>query len=357
LLLSSKHSGQSRRPTILFGSPIEEIIKNKRRMYMKRSLIIIGLLFILCGLGIDIPAVQAQTYPDHPIQLIIPGAAGSILDVAGRIVAEEMGKILKQPVICVAKPGGGFTLGTDAVARSKKDGYTLAYTNSAAIVYSRILNPDVVPYNPDKDLEPLGLHLFISSAIGVQANAPWKDFSEMLDYAKKNPDKLRVSTPGVGSSNHFQLEVIQALTGAQFIHVPLKGGETVITMVLGGHVEMTLDAILKMTPYVDTGKMRVLLVTKKMPEYSKIPTLKDLGYNQELASDWFAMYAPAGLPEEVKKVLMPAIEKAIRNPEGKAKLEKLGFVVDFKSPTELKKLAAEQYETNLAVAKKIGLRK
>ena len=329
----------------------------ERRKVMKRLFFIISLLFIVCGLGIGASTTLAQPYPDRPIQLIIPGAAGSILDIAGRILAEDLGKLLGQQVVPVAKPGGGFTLGTDAVARSKKDGYTLAYTNSPAIIYARVLNPETVPYDPDKDLEPLGLHLFISTAIAVQANAPWKDFKELVDYAKKNPGKVRVSTPGVGTSGHFQLEVIQSLTGAQFSHVPFKGGESVITAVLGGHVEMTIDAIIKITPHVETGKMRVLLMSKKMAEYPNVPTLKELGYKEELVSDFFAVYGPSGLPAEVKKVLIPAIEKAMKSPESKAKLEKLGFAVDYKSPAELKKLATEHYELNLSIAKKLGLRK
>ena len=311
---------------------------------MKRSLSIVGLLFIVFGLGIGVSATQAQPYPNRPIQLIIPGTAGSIIDIAGRIVAEELGKILGQPVICVVKPGGGFTLGTDFVARSKKDGYTLAYTNSPAIVYSRILNPETVPYDPDKDLEPLGFHSSVVSGVAVQANAPWKDFRELVDYAKKNPGKLRVSTPGVGTTNHFQLEIVQSLTGAQFIHVPFKGGETVVTALLGGHVEVSFDATSKLTPHVEAGKMRILLVSVKTPKYPNVPTLRDLGYQQDLISSWFGMYGPAGLPEEVKKVLVPAIEKAMTHPEVTAKLEKLEFAVTYKPPAELKKHAAEEYD-------------
>jgi tripartite-type tricarboxylate transporter receptor subunit TctC len=330
---------------------------NERRDIVKRSFLIIGLFTLICGLGLTAPAVFAQTYPDRPIQLIIPGAAGSILDIAGRLVAEEMTKILHQPVIPVAKPGAGFTLGTDQVARSKKDGYTLAYTNSPAIIYSRILNPETVPYDPDKDLEPLGFHLSVVSGLAVQADAPWKDFRELIDYAKKNPDKIRVSTPGIGTTNHFQLELIQSLTGAQFIHVPFKGGETVITALLGGHVEVVCDSTSKLTPHVEAGKMRVLLVSVKTPQYPKTPTLRDLGFKQDLISSWFGMYGPAGMPENVKKVLIPAIEKAMTNPEVKAKLEKMEFVVAYKPPAELKKYAAEEYESSLALAKKIGLRK
>jgi tripartite-type tricarboxylate transporter receptor subunit TctC len=178
-----------------------------------------------------------------------------------------------------------------------------------------------------------------------------------VDYAKKNPKKLRVSTTGIGSTSHFNLEIIQSLTGAQFNHVPFKGGESVITALLGGHVEMTFDAINKITPHVESGKMRILLLTIKMAEFPNVPTITELGYKQELPASWFAMYGPSGLPEEVKKVLIPAVEKAIKNPELKAKIEKMQFVVQYKSPAELKKLAAEEYERSLAIAIKAGLRK
>src|SRR5512135_734702 len=154
---------------------------------MKRSLFLGGLSLVVLGSGFGAATAFAQPYPNRPIQWIIPGAAGSILDIAGRLTANELEKITGAQLIPVVKPGAGFTLGTDFVVRSKRDGYTLAYTNSAAIVFTRVLNPETVPYDPDKDLEPLGLHLFFPNAIAVQASAPWKNFAELLDYAKKNP--------------------------------------------------------------------------------------------------------------------------------------------------------------------------
>lgn len=324
---------------------------------MKRLILITVLSLLVLGLGFGIPTVQAQPYPNRPIQLIIPGAAGSILDIAGRLSGEELGKILGTQVIPIVKPGAGFTLGTDFVVKSKKDGYTLCYTNSSGIVYARVLNPETVPYDPEKDLDALGLHLFIPNAIAVQASSPWKSFAELLDYAKKNPNKLRVSTTGIGSTAHLNLEVIQSLTGTQFNHVPFKGGEAVITALLGGHVEVTFDAINKITPHVQSGKMRVLLLTNKMSTLPDIPTINDLGYKEELFSSWFGMYGPAGLPDEVKKVLIPAVEKTFKNPELKAKLEKMEFAVHYGSPAELRRLAAEGYEKGVALARKIGLRK
>jgi tripartite-type tricarboxylate transporter receptor subunit TctC len=330
-------------------------IAQEKEANMKR-LILAMILVVSLGLPLGVHQVQAQPYPDRTIQLVIPGAAGSILDVAGRLLGDELGKIIGTQLIPVVKPGAGFTLGTDFVVRSKKDGYTLAYTNSAAIVFSRVLNPETVPYDPDKDLDPLGIHLFFPNAIAVQASAPWKDFKELVEYAKKNPNQVRVSTTGIGSTSHFNLEIIQSLTGAQFNHVPFKGGESVITALLGGHVDMTFDAVSKIRPHVESGKLRILLSTSKIPSMPNIPTLTELGYKQELFTAWFGMYGPAGLPEEVRKVLIPAVEKAVKNPELKEKVEKLDFLVQYRSPAEQKKLAADEYEKALAIAIKVGLR-
>jgi tripartite-type tricarboxylate transporter receptor subunit TctC len=324
---------------------------------MRRRILIAGLFWLICVQGVAVLTAQAQPYPNRPIQLVIPAVAGATSDITGRLLAEEMEKILGTKIVVVNKPGGSMTLGTDAVARAKKDGYTIVYTPSAATVYARVTNPETVPYDPGKDLEPLGIHCFFPLVLAVQENSPWKTFQELIDHAKKNPGKLRVSTPGLGSVANFDIEIIQSLTHAQFTHVPFKGGESVVTALLGGHVEVTCDILAKFIPHVDAGKLRILLITKKMAEASAIPAITELGYKQDLLSAWFALYAPAGIPEEVKKVLVPAVEKAVKDPGLKAKIEKMGYVVDYKSPAELKKMMAEEYEIALAIAIRIGLRK
>lgn len=324
---------------------------------MRRFILILSLISLSFGLGVSPPFAQAQPYPSHSIQLIIPIPAGGGGDVNGRLLVEELGKILGTQIVVVNKPGAADTLGTDAIARSKKDGYTIGYTSSAAMVYARIINPETVPYDPVKDFEPLGLHVFFPLAIAVQGSSPWKTFGELIDYAKKNPGKIRVSTPGQGSTAHFNLEMVQSLTGTQLTHIPFKGGESVITALLGGHVEATCDAIGKIMPHADAGKMRVLLMSRKFSIYPNVPTITELGYKQDLLSAWFAMFAPAGIPEDVKKVLIPAIEKAINTPELKAKIENRGYIADYKSPAELKKLLVSDYETARSLASKLGLSK
>ncbi len=312
-------------------------------------------LIVTAALVTSVSTVSAQPYPNRSVQFVIPATPGSAIDIPGRIVAEDLSKNLGVPFVPMNKPGGSFTLGTDFVARSKKDGYTLVYTNNPAIVYARVLSPDTVRYDPDKDLEPLGLHLFFAHAIAVQASAPWKTIKELLDYARANPDKLRVSTAGIGSVTHFHLETIESLTGTQFNHVPFKSGEAVITALLGGHVEVTFDAVSKIIPHVESGKLRMLLTTIKMNEYPGVPTIRDLGYKQQLVASWFGMYGPSGLPDDVKKVLIPAIEKSMKNPELKAKIDKMQFIVDYRTPAEQKRLAAEEYAGAVVIAKKIGL--
>lgn len=324
---------------------------------MRRSIFIAGLLFIIYGSGLGALTALAQSFPSRPIQLIIPNVPGSIMDINARVLSDELGKHLGTQIVVVTKPGGASIFGTDFVAKSKKDGYTIGYVSASSLIYTRITHPETFPYDPDKDLEPLGLHLFVPLTAAVQASSPWKTFNELIDYAKKNPGKLRVSTIGVGAIDHFNLEVMQAMTGAQFTMIPFKGGESVITALLGGHVEVTFDAFGKIVPHVDSGKLRILLISKKMAGYPSIPTAAELGYKQGLLSTWFAFYGPSGLPADIKKTLVTAIEKAVKNPELKAKVDKMGYVVDYKSPAELNKLKKEEYEIANALAKKMGLQK
>ena len=300
-------------------------------------------------------ASLAAGYPDHTIQFIIANVAGAQMDITGRLLADELGQILGQKVIPNNKPGAGTVLGTDAALRSKKDGYTLLYGSSAAFVFAPASNPDVVHFDPVKDAEYLGLHYYFPQTITVRADAPWKTFKEFIDYAKKNPGKLRISTTGVGSGPHFDIEMIQAITGTKFTHVPFEGGESVITAVLGGHVEATCDTFAKVKPQVEAGKMRILLITTKMPNHPELPTISELGYKGSLPGAWFGVFAPAGIPDEARRVLVPAVEKAVK--KTKAKIDQLGNICEYKTPAEMRKLRDEEYKQIYETAVKIGMRR
>ena len=169
---------------------------------MKRSISTVGLFLVIYAFSVGVSTTLAQPYPNRPIQLIIPNVAGSIMDINARVLSDELGKLLGTQIVIVTKPGGASILGTDALAKSKKDGYTLGYISASGLIYTRITHPETFPYDPDKDLEPLGLHLFIPLSATVQASSPWKTFNELIDYAKKNP----------GSSESVPLEWERSIT-------------------------------------------------------------------------------------------------------------------------------------------------
>ena len=221
----------------------------------------------------------------------------------------------------------------------------------------RLLIRRIFPTTRFKDLEPLGFHLFLPSVISVQAEAPWKNFNDVVEYAKKNPGRFRCGLMGVGSIKHFQLEMIKSWTGVDIAMIPFKAATPAVTSVLGGHIESAFTALNLAQPHIDSGKLRGILLDRKMPGLSTIPTLQELSYDRELPYAWFGLFAPAGIPEEVKKVLVPAIEKAIKNPELKAKTEKLGFFIEYKSPEELRKIVVSDYENARVWAAKLGLSK
>jgi tripartite-type tricarboxylate transporter receptor subunit TctC len=324
---------------------------------MKRLMIAACLITYFCLLSLTVTLVHAQPYPNRPIQMIISIPAGGGGDVNARIMMPEVEKALGQQIIAVNKPGASDTVGTDALAKSKKDGYTIGYTSGAAMVFARVTEPDSVPYDPVKDFEPLSSHTFYPLSVAVLASSPWKTFNDLVDYAKKNPGKLRVSTAGMGSTANFDIEITQSLTGAQFTHVPFKGGEAVTTALLGGHVEVSYDIVGKFLPHVEAGKVRLLLVSRKVPFLPNLPTITELGYKRELLSGWHAVFAPVGIPEEAKKVLVSAFEKGVKSPEARAKIEKLGYVVEYRRPEEVKKMIIDDYETAKGIAAKLGLGK
>ena len=324
---------------------------------MKHLSAFVILFLTICGTIVGVSGVHGQSYPNQPIQVIIPMDPGSAGDMVLRPLSEELAKILNTPVFVVNKPGAAATLGTDFVVKSEKDAYKILYANTSAVVYAKASSPDTVPYDPAKDLEPLGLHCFFPLTVSVLADSPWKSFGDLIDYAKKNPGKVRVSTPGLGSIDHFNLEIVKSLTGADMATIPFKGGAAAITALVGGHVECSFIAASLSGPHAKAGKVRILLVTNKTKEYPGIPTLKDLGYKEDLLTAWFAVFAPAGIPNKAREILVHAIKKAIEIPELKAKIEQLGFVVEYWPPEEVKKLQASDYERARALAIRLGLGK
>jgi tripartite-type tricarboxylate transporter receptor subunit TctC len=297
----------------------------------------------------------AQSYPNQPISLVIPLAPGDAGDVAGRAMADELSRLLKVSVATLNKPGGGLTIGTDAVVKAKKDGYTILLTSNTALISGRILNPETVPYDSFKDLTPLGLSTRTPVMLVVRSDAPFKHFADLVEFAKKNPGKIRVGTAGVGTGGHFALELINSLTGAGMTMVPFKGASPAATALLGGHLEAALLAIGTLSGHLQGGQVRGLVVSIKSPHFQDVPMLTELGYRQNVLGVWYAFFAPAGVSKEVTAVLVPAIEKAVKEPGIVAKLAPLGMVQDYVPPEKLVAEMREEYKSVEEIAKKAGL--
>jgi tripartite-type tricarboxylate transporter receptor subunit TctC len=319
---------------------------------MRRLFVVMISLLIVQGF-IVAPAAQAQTYPNRPIQLIHSGTPGQMMDIPCRIFTDELSKILGTSIVVTGKPGASHTLGPDAVVRSKKDGYTILYTSSSGLVYAPITTPKIVPYDGFKDLELLGAQVILPFTVTVQAESPWKTFAELIDFAKKNPGKVRYGSLGVATIESFNLQIIETLTGAKFTLVPLTTHPAV--SLLGGHIESIGSPISEVHTYVSSGKMRVLLISSKNSKAPGVPTLTGLGYPQDIISGWHAFLAPSGIPEEARKVLVPAIRKVMENPEIKAKIDNLALSVDYKTPAEFKKMWEAEYQRSKDIAVRLGL--
>lgn len=311
--------------------------------------------FLCAALGIVAPQALSQNYPSGPISLVIPLAPGDATDTAARAMADALAKQLNVSIIPVNRPGAGGALGTQSVVQAPKDGNTIILTNNAALNYRSILEPQVASYNALTDLTPLALAMRSPSILVVGGQQPFKTFGEMVSYSKKNPGKVRIGTAGQGSVGDFCVRTINSLTGAGIVMVPFKGAAPSVTAMRGGHIEGVVLALGTMVPLLKQGVVRGLAISSKWPDLPEIPTLEELGYQQPLFGVWTGFFAPAGVPDEVKKVLVPALERAITAPDVVSRLKLLGIAAEYSPPDRLVAEMKDEHARVLAIAKKEGL--
>jgi tripartite-type tricarboxylate transporter receptor subunit TctC len=316
---------------------------------MRLSRLCAGLLFAA------VTSLHAQEYPKGAITLVIPLAPGDATDTSARAIAEELSQELKVSVVPVNRPGAGGALGTEFVVKAKPDGNTIILTNNASLVFRSILDPKTASYNPLTDLTPLGLAMRSPSILAVRGEAPYRTFAELVDYAKKNPGSVRIGTAGAGSVGEFCVRTINSLTGAGLVPVPFTGASPGVAALLGGHVEGVVLALGTMTGHLRSGALRGIVISSKYPDFPDIPTLSDLGYSEGLFGIWVAFFAPAGVPAEVTRALVPALERAIKSPAIGAKLKPLGMMMDYSPPEKLLAEIRDEHRRVSEIAAKSGL--
>jgi tripartite-type tricarboxylate transporter receptor subunit TctC len=298
-------------------------------------------------------AAHAQPYPTGPINLVIPLAAGDATDTAARAITEELSRELKVAIVPVNRPGAAGALGTDIVVKAPKDGHTILLANNAAMVFRTVLDPKTATYDPFRDLTPLALAMRSPSILVANAEQPYRNFKEMIEYGKKAP--LSIGTAGVGSVGHFCVNTIAALTHTDLTMVPYTGATPALTAMRGNHVGAAILALGTMTGHLKSGAVRGILVSSKASDFPEIPTLAELGYSEPLFGIWTAFFAPTGVPPEVTNVLVPALERAITAPSVAARLKPLGIVPDYAPPAKLVAEMHDEHQRVSELARQAGL--
>ena len=219
---------------------------------------------------------SAETYPSKPVRMVVPFAAGGGADLVARAVAGGLAKRLGQPIVVDNKPGGGGTLGADAVAKAPADGYTLLYTTPGP----QITNPYLMaklPYDPMADLTPVSQVAIVSAVLVVNSTIPATNVKELIQYARAHPGKLNFASAGVGSSSHLAGELFKHDAKIDIVHVPYRGTAPALQDLLGGNVAMAFDSIAVYRQFIEAGKLRVLAVSSREPSplLPKVPPIAD----------------------------------------------------------------------------------
>lgn len=291
-------------------------------------------LAALLGASTLLAAAAHAAYPDKPIRLVVPFAPGGGTDLIARTLAVGMSADLGQQVVVDNKPGAGTIIGTDAVAKSAPDGYTIVIAS-----FAHAVNPSLVaklPFATDKAFTPISLIGRGPNVLVVRADSPHKSVADLLAAAKAAPGKLTFASQGNGTSAHLAGEMFMNLAKVDMVHVPYRGAGPAITDLLGGQVDMIFGTAAAVSNMVDQGKLRAIGVTtsEASAAFKGVPPIGSTvpGYAVE---SWYGLYAPAGTPAEVIQKLNAAAKKAARSPEFSKKVEQEGLAVVASDPAEL----------------------
>jgi len=305
------------------------------------------------GLAAAAPGLaQAQTaYPTKPIRLILAYTAGSPNDAVARVFAPFLSAELGQPVVVENRPGGGTTVGVNAVMQADLDGTTLLFSNSPSHLIAPLIN-DTFVHDPLKDFVPIATVGASSNVVVISTQVPAKTVQEFVAYAKANPGKLNF---GYGQGTQPQLvgELFKMAAGIDIVNVPYKGGMQAVTDMLGGHIHINIGAAATLLPLHRAGKIRMIGYTgaKRSPQMPDIPTMVESGYPSVISTTYYGLLGRAGLPAEIVERLNAATAQALKKPELQAALAAIQFEPVTMSSTEMAALFAAESKRWSAVVK------
>jgi tripartite-type tricarboxylate transporter receptor subunit TctC len=286
---------------------------------------------------------RAQAYPTRPVRLIVPFGPAGATDITARLIGQWLSERLGQQFVIENRPGGGGNIATEAVVRAAPDGYTLLYVTTANASNATLY--DKLNFNFVRDIAPIAPIVRFPYIMVVNPSVPPKTLPEFIAYAKANPGKINMASPGIGSTPHVNGELFKVMTGTNLVHVPYRSAAAVMTDLLSGQVQLYFGTTASSLEYVRTGKLRALAVTieRRLDALPDIPTVGDFVPGYE-ASNWYGIGAPRNTPVEVIEKLNKETNAGLADPKLKARLDDLGGIALTGSPADFGKLIADETE-------------
>jgi tripartite-type tricarboxylate transporter receptor subunit TctC len=284
------------------------------------------------SLALCASVAAAQHYPNRPIRLVVPFPAGGPIDIIGRLVAQKLGDTLGQQMVVDNRAGAGGNIGTDLVAKSPADGYTLLSGGMGSLIMNPII--DKVPYDTLRDFAPVILMASAPNVLVTHPSLPVRDVKGLIALARAHPGQLNYGSGGVGSTPHLSGALFNSMTGVNIVHIPYKGNAPAITDLLGGQVQLAYLGIPPVQPHIQSGKLKALAVTseRRSATLPQVPTIAESGVPGYELSPWYGILAPAGTPSDIVMKLNAAIAKIVRTPEMKEKLAGIGAEAETTTP-------------------------
>ncbi|MGD9774463.1 Bug family tripartite tricarboxylate transporter substrate binding protein [Diaphorobacter sp.] len=299
-----------------------------------------------------LPLTTWAAWPDRPITIVVPAAAGGTTDIAARVLAEKMGKDLGAAIVVENKGGGGGSIGTAQVARARPDGYTLLMGNIGPVAINFSLYKQL-SYK-ESDLRGITNVISVPNILVVHADSPVRSVRDLVALAKTR--RLNVSTSGVGQSPHMSSEMFRQKAGIDVTLVPFPGAAPAVTALLGQQVDFMIDNLPSSMPHIKSGKFRALAITSstRSAQLPDVPTMTEAGVPMQVTA-WFGLLAPAGTPDAVVDRLQQAARKAMETPEVRQRFADLGGVPGGETPAEYDAFIAQERRSWAQIVKAAGL--
>jgi tripartite-type tricarboxylate transporter receptor subunit TctC len=285
----------------------------------------------------------AQAWPVRPVTMVVPFPAGGNADVIARAIALDLSEKLGKQFVVDNRAGAGGNIGGAAVAKAKPDGYTFLFTTPAPAALNKLMYKSM-PYDPERDFDPVVLAAKSPLIIAVNAASPVREVKDLIAHAKTNPGKLNVGHPGNGTLGHITSELLQRQTGVKMTNVPYRGSAPLMTDLLGGQIDVAMDFMTTYVPLVKDGKLRPLAVTTtaRAEQLPDVPTAQEAGFAGFEATAWYAVVAPRGTPGEIVHVINTTINAWLQSEKGKQNLEQNGMQAAGGTPADLKTYIADE---------------